>query len=66
MDYQEKCPHCGKSNNVIGRQQGYGCVEADKVLTLKSQSIYHVICLECGTVIRSFVKKPKKLVIKNK
>ncbi|MBE6834711.1 MAG: hypothetical protein E7515_00500 [Ruminococcaceae bacterium] len=59
----EKCPYCGSFRNVIGFQDGYGSVQADKALTLKSQRLYHVFCLDCGTLIRSFVRNPERLVL---
>lgn len=65
MDKNEKCPYCGSNKNVIGVQSGYASVSANKSLTFKTQILYHVICLDCGSVIRSFVKNPEKLVINN-
>ena len=64
MEKNEKCPYCGSEKNVIGRQNGYACITANKALTFKEQKIFHIICLNCGTVIRSFVKKPEKLLTK--
>ena len=63
IDY-EKCPHCGSCNNVIGKQSGYARVTANKCVTFKEQTLYHIICLDCGTIIRSFIKNPKRLVVK--
>ena len=51
------------NRNVIGVQSGYATVSANKSLTFKTQNLYHVICLNCGSVIRSFVKNPEKLII---
>lgn len=63
----DKCSHCGNTETVIAIQQGYAEVTPiGKVFTRKAQSLYHVICLNCGTVIRSFVEDPQKLVIKEK
>lgn len=61
----EKCPYCGNQEFVEGRQDGYATVSpANKTLTFKSQLLYHVICLNCGAVVKSYVKEPKKLVVK--
>lgn len=60
----EKCSHCGNTGNVIGKQTGYANIKANKHATLKEQPVYHVICLNCGTIIRSYVEKPEMLVIK--
>lgn len=65
MKTQEKCPYCGKQEFVEGKQEGYGSVApANKVLSFKSQVLYHVICLNCGAVVKSYVKEPKKIVVK--
>ncbi len=60
----ETCPHCGATENVIGKQVGNAMVNPDKI-SWKSEIIYHVICLNCGTVIRSYVKNPQRLILKN-
>ena len=65
MEKKEKCCYCGNETFVIGRQTNQGAVTpAEKILTLKEQQLYHVICLNCWTVIRSYVKNPQKLIIK--
>ena len=66
MEKKDKCCYCGNETFVIGRQSYQGALTpAEKKLTLKGQELYHVICLNCGTVIRSYVKNPQKLIIKN-
>lgn len=65
MKINEKCPFCGCEEFVEGKQEGYASVApADKVLTFKSQVLYHVICLNCGAVVKSYVKNPRKIVTK--
>lgn len=60
---KDKCFNCGGKNFVIGVQGSYAEVyPAGKIFTLKSQKLYHVICKDCGTVVRSFVKEPEMLV----
>ena len=60
-----KCPYCGGEEFVEGKQDGYAdVVPANKTFTLRSEKLYHVICLKCGTVVRSYVKNPKDLVTK--
>lgn len=57
------CPVCGGQRLIRCVQDNYAAVSpADKLLTLKSQPLYHEICTVCGTVVRSFVKKPEKLI----
>ncbi len=61
----EKCPYCGKREFVEGVQDGYSAIApANKILSFKSQNLYHVICLNCGAVVKSYVKEPKKIVTK--
>lgn len=65
MKMNEKCPFCGSSEFVEGKQEGYASVgPSNKTLTFKSQVLYHVICLNCGAVVKSYVKNPKKIVTK--
>lgn len=60
-----ECPYCKSKEFVEGVQNGYSSVgPANKIFTFKSQSLYHVICLNCGAVVKTFVKEPKKLVAK--
>ena len=42
-----KCPYCGKEEFVTGKQ--------------KSKAVYHEICVNCGTIVRSYVKNPENL-----
>lgn len=63
MEQKCKCPCCGGEEMVEGMQNGYGEVgPADRKITFRSQVLYHTICLKCGTVVRSYVKDPKKLL----
>ncbi len=63
MEKKLKCPFCGKEKFVEGRQDGYATIGPNKMFTLKGQAVYFVICLECGTIVRSYVKKPQDLII---
>lgn len=59
---EEKCPYCGGKEFVEGKQSGYATVyPSNKTFTFKTQVLYHKICLNCGTIIRSYVKNPKLL-----
>ena len=65
MNSIEKCPYCGEKEFVEGIQSGYASVvPANKVLTFKSQVLYHIICLNCGAIVKSYIKEPKKIVTK--
>ncbi len=64
MKNEEKCPYCGGEKFVEGKQEGYASVgPANKTFTFKSQTLYHKICLNCGAVVKSYVKNPKKIVV---
>ena len=61
METFERCPRFGSVENVTGKQSGYANVYREGSLLCWGQPLYHVICAKCGTVIRSYVKKPEKL-----
>ena len=65
MNMQEKyvCPFCGNNREfVTGKQVNESNVVKNKVFTIGGQALYHIICLKCGTVVRSFVSHPEKLL----
>ena len=37
----------------------YAKVQPNKTLTLKGENLVHVICKNCGTVVRSYVENPQ-------
>ena len=55
------CRYCGASNFVETGKSPESVAQSKKFFSLTAQYIYHIICLECGTIHRSFVKQPKKL-----
>lgn len=62
MEKTFTCPYCGGKKFALGVQDGYAVVyPADKFFSFKSRKLYHEICLDCGTVVRSYVKNPEKL-----
>lgn len=61
----EKCPYCKGNRFVEGKQSGYATIAPTrKVFTFKSQILYHQICLDCGAVVKSYVKDLEVLVTK--
>ena len=65
MKDENKCPYCGYNEFIDCKQDGYASISpANKVLSFKTQTLYHKICLNCGTVIKSYIKEPKKLLSK--
>ena len=63
MEEQYKCPWCGCKDVVYGVQADRGKVRpANKITLNEGQVLIHVICKSCGTVLRSYVQNPEKLV----
>lgn len=44
-----------------GGQSTYAKVQPNKALTLKGENLIHVICKNCGTVVRSYIENPQVL-----
>jgi len=64
MEYKpDICPHCGGTETVIGKQTGYNeyVVHRHASTSLFGSPLYHVICRNCGTLIRSYVDNPEAL-----
>ena len=51
----------GGKDVVEGIQSTYAKVQPNKTLTFKGENLVHVICKNCGTVVRSYVKNPQVL-----
>ena len=59
-----ECPFCHGSEFIEGRQGGgyaqlHSCVNG-----WYSGELHHVICRRCGSVVRSYVKDPEKMLKK--
>lgn len=62
MQEKYKCPWCGCEQVVYGVQAYQAKVLPVKRVTFPTgEKLIHVICKECGTVIRSYVENPQKL-----
>ena len=53
---QYVCPWCGGKDVVEGIQSTYAKVQPNK-----GENLVHVICKNCGTVVRSYVENPQVL-----
>ena len=62
-EYVLKCPFCGGSEIIEGFQNGHGTVTAVNNVW-GGINLYHSICRTCGSIIRSYVKEPEKLLKK--
>lgn len=56
-----KCPYCGGTEMIETYQTGYGAITALSN-KLGGASLYHQVCRGCGSVVRSYVKDPEKLL----
>lgn len=59
--YVQTCPFCGGYEIIEAYQTGYGAATAVSN-KLGGCAIYHSICRNCGSVVRSYVKDPEKLL----
>ena len=57
----EKCPYCGGIEMIEAYQSAYGAITATDN-GWGGTSLYHLICRNCGSVVRSYVKDPEKLL----
>ena len=55
-----KCPYCRGTDMIEGVQGGYGAV-SEVNHGFRGEALHHIICRNCGTVIRSYVKDPEKM-----
>ena len=58
----ERCPFCGYAEFIEARQ-----VRAEAYVSgesLMGQELKHLICRQCGSVVRSFVEDPEALLKK--
>ena len=60
-EYVLRCPYCGGTEMIEAFQSAYGAVTATSN-KLGGRSLYHSICRNCGSVVRSFIKEPEKLL----
>ena len=59
--YVSVCPYCGGTEFIESLQDGYGAISAVKNW-FHGCALYHSICRKCGSVVRSYVKEPEKLL----
>ena len=61
--YVKECPYCGGSEIIEACQSAYGSIYAVNNMWGGS-NLYHSVCRGCGSVLRSYVKDPEKLLKK--
>lgn len=55
------CPYCGSTEMIETLQSGYAAIYAADH-QIGGDSLYHTVCRNCGTVLRSYVKEPELLL----
>lgn len=55
------CPYCGGTEMIEVYQSAYGAVTAVGN-SFGGRTLYHSVCRRCGSVVRSYVKEPEKLL----
>ena len=61
QDRYDRCPYCGGTEMIECYQTGYGALTALSN-KLGGRALYHAVCRRCGSVVRSYVKEPEKLL----
>ncbi len=56
-----RCPYCGGTEMIECFQTGYAALTATSH-KLGGRTLYHDVCRRCGSVTRSYVKEPEKLL----
>lgn len=57
--YSQECPFCKGTDFIEGQQNAYAKVAGEG---LHATELYHTICRNCGSVVRSYVKSPESLL----
>lgn len=60
-EFVGRCPYCGGTEMIETFQSEYGAVTATSN-KLGGRPLYHSVCRKCGSVVRSYVKEPEKLL----
>ena len=59
--YVTSCPYCGSTEMIEAFQTGYGAIVATSN-KFGGCSLRHSVCRKCGSIVRSYVKDPEKLL----
>lgn len=57
MENKEKCYHCGSENLIEAELEAYIRIRDAKKGPDRYQC-HNIICLDCNTIVRSFIIKP--------
>ena len=56
----EKCPYCGGEEFIEGSVSSYGGVVVATSI-VRGEALFAIVCRNCGSVVRTYCKKPEKL-----
>lgn len=59
----ESCPYCGNTEFINALQTAQGSISGVEN-QWTGQNLYHVVCRRCGSIVRSYVREPEKLLKK--
>ncbi len=62
-NFIDSCPYCGGIEFIEAFQGGYGAIVATSN-KMGGVGLYHSVCRKCGSIVRSYVKEPEKLLKK--
>lgn len=62
MYHHDVCPYCHGQNFILACQQPDGTLKYQEIVTLEKGKLYHIVCLACGTVVRTFMADPSQLL----
>lgn len=54
----KECPYCGGTEFGEGRQRGHAKL-VTSTFALTGEDVYHTVCINCGSIVRSFIKGPE-------
>lgn len=55
----KECPYCGGTEFGKGYQRGYANLFSG-TFDLSGDNLHHIVCMNCGSIVRSYVKHPDK------
>ncbi|MBR4765262.1 MAG: hypothetical protein IK085_00700 [Clostridia bacterium] len=61
--YAARCPFCGGTEMIECFQSGYAAISSTQN-KLGGRTLYHSVCRKCGSIVRSYVREPEKLLKK--
>lgn len=56
----KECRICGGTEYVTATQAYYGAVSGESALS--GEMLHHIVCLNCGSVLHSYVEFPTRLL----